>query len=79
MPYPPCGGGCGGTKRVTWPQLVGKPGAEAKATIERDYPDVTAIIVPENYAVIGDFCCNRAWVFVKNDPQKTVALVPMIG
>ncbi|MCL7028826.1 hypothetical protein MKW94_011527 [Papaver nudicaule] len=79
MSYPPCLGGCTGKDRRTWPQLVGKPAAEAKATIERDLPEVTAIIILEDHGVIGDFCCNRVWVFARNDPQKTVFQVPMIG
>ncbi|MCL7027979.1 hypothetical protein MKW94_030280 [Papaver nudicaule] len=66
-------------KRITWPQLLGKPAAEAKATIERDLPNVTAVIVPEYYIHSEDFCCNRVFVFVKNNPQRTVSRVPVVG
>ncbi|KAI3928528.1 hypothetical protein MKW98_024129 [Papaver atlanticum] len=73
MPYPPCGSPIG---RVTWPQLLGKPAAEAKATIERERPGVTAVIIPKNEVRTMDFCSNRVWLNVNNDRQRTVAFGP---
>ncbi|KAI3870448.1 hypothetical protein MKW92_004551 [Papaver armeniacum] len=78
MPYPPCVS-FPGVRRVTWPQLLGKPAAVAKATIERERPGVTAVIIPVNEARTEDFCSNRVWLDVNNDPQRTVATIPMIG
>ncbi|MCL7022315.1 hypothetical protein MKW94_013842 [Papaver nudicaule] len=77
MPYPPCDS-CAGERR-SWPQLVGKPAAEAKATIERDMPGVTAVIISTRASGTTDFCCNRVWVVVNDDPQRTVAEVPIVG
>ncbi|KAI3832327.1 hypothetical protein MKX03_028079 [Papaver bracteatum] len=79
MPYPPCLSGNPGRRRVTWPHLVGKPAAVAKATIERERPGVTAVIISKYDGRIEDFCFNRVWLNVNNDPQRTVAIVPMIG
>ncbi|KAI3925447.1 hypothetical protein MKW92_003829 [Papaver armeniacum] len=79
MPYPPCISGYPGSRRVTWPHLVGKPAAVAKATIERERPGVTAVIISKDSGRILDFCFNRVWLLVNNDPQRTVADVPMIG
>ncbi|MCL7028687.1 hypothetical protein MKW94_024867 [Papaver nudicaule] len=78
MPYPPCHS-CSGFGRRSWPQLVGKPAAEAKATIERDMPGVTAVIISTRASGTADFCCNRVWVVVNDDPQRTVAEVPIVG
>ncbi|KAI3955877.1 hypothetical protein MKW98_006237 [Papaver atlanticum] len=66
---------CSEATRKSWPELVGKPGSEAKATIERDLPGVTAV------GNIRDLnlCCNRVWVNVNNDPQRNVATVPRVG
>ncbi|MCL7028482.1 hypothetical protein MKW94_016137 [Papaver nudicaule] len=80
MPFPPCiDDGCRERGLKTWPQLLGKPAAKAKATIERDMPNVTAIVIPKELHVIQDFCCNRVWVAVNNDHQRTVAYVPRVG
>ncbi|KAI3885868.1 hypothetical protein MKX03_008145 [Papaver bracteatum] len=79
MPYPPCDSLRLGSIWVTWPQLVGKPAAEAKATIEREQPEVTAVIIPRNQVRIDNFCVNRVWLIVNNDSQRTVAFVPKIG
>ncbi|MCL7037127.1 hypothetical protein MKW94_023713 [Papaver nudicaule] len=79
MGYPPCKSiGCDITK-ASWPELVGKPGAQAKATIEREAPGVRAIIILKTDPYIQDFCCNRVWVFVNPDSRKTVAWAPKIG
>ncbi|RZC63793.1 hypothetical protein C5167_025541 [Papaver somniferum] len=79
MSYPPCQSiGCGITKGL-WPELVGKPGAQAKAIIEREAPGVRAIIIPKERPHTEDFCCNRVWVFVNHDSQKTVAWTPKLG
>ncbi|RZC86501.1 hypothetical protein C5167_030581 [Papaver somniferum] len=57
----------------------GKPAAEAKATAEREHPEVTAVIIPKNEARIDNFCANRVWLNMNNDRQRTVVVVPMIG
>ncbi|OMP09335.1 Proteinase inhibitor I13, potato inhibitor I [Corchorus olitorius] len=43
----------------SWPELLGKSGESAKATIERENSKVNAIVVPEGSAVTKDFRCNR--------------------
>ncbi|KAI3965245.1 hypothetical protein MKW92_024206 [Papaver armeniacum] len=83
MSYPPCigggGEGCGAEGRMSWPQLLGKPAAQAKATIERELPGVTAVIVEKGTNLYQDVCCNRVWVIVNHDRQRTVAQVPKVG
>ncbi|KAI3895287.1 hypothetical protein MKX03_011020 [Papaver bracteatum] len=71
--------GCAESGLKSWPQLLGKPAAVAKYTIERDLPYVTAVIIPIGSEIIFDFCCNRVWLVVNNDPQRTVAQVPRVG
>ena len=60
-----------------WPELVGKQGQTAVATIERENPLVDAIIVSEGMSVILNFDCKRVWVWV-ND-YGVVTSVPAIG
>ena len=60
-----------------WPELVGKEGTTAEATIERENPLVDAIIVTEGSSVILNFDCKRVWVWV--DDCGIVTRVPMIG
>ncbi|KAI3974517.1 hypothetical protein MKX01_026886, partial [Papaver californicum] len=62
-----------------WPELVGKPGAQAKKIIERESHGVKAIIIWKDQIHTEDFCCNRVWVPVNHDSQKTVAFTPKIG
>ncbi|OVA18389.1 Proteinase inhibitor I13 [Macleaya cordata] len=79
MVYPPCKSvGCD-IPKYSWPELVGKPGAQAKAIIEREAPGVTAMIIAKDKPRTLDFCCNRVWVNVNHDAQRTVAWAPKIG
>ncbi|KAK9755088.1 hypothetical protein RND81_01G001800 [Saponaria officinalis] len=90
MTYPPCisGGpyrnanGCAPGAccfdKTEWPELVGKSGVEAKNTIERENPEVTAVIVHPPWIVIQDYCYNRAWVKVSDD-GLVVAPGPKVG
>ncbi|KAK4400410.1 Proteinase inhibitor [Sesamum angolense] len=63
--------------KSSWPELLGQSGDIAVATIERENPLVTAIIVPPETVVIPTFQCDRVWVYV--DDNNNVIRVPTIG
>ncbi|KAG8377587.1 hypothetical protein BUALT_Bualt08G0048600 [Buddleja alternifolia] len=76
--YPPCKvKGCPKDDKERWPELLGKSTEEAKATIHRENPKVTAVLVPVGERVWPNFCCNRVWVFF--DGQYKVTSVPTVG
>ncbi|KAK8691796.1 hypothetical protein V6N13_075292 [Hibiscus sabdariffa] len=82
--YPPCAGGsctditcCAHGHKSSWPELFGKKEAEAQATIQRDNPDVTVVILPPGRVGLPDFCCNR--VFVTVDASGNVTNTPTVG
>ncbi|KAF8392257.1 hypothetical protein HHK36_022599 [Tetracentron sinense] len=60
-----------------WLELLGTQGVVAAATIERENPLVTAVIVLEGTIVTGDFLCTRVRVWVNDD--GIVTRVPAIG
>ncbi|KAJ4836292.1 hypothetical protein Tsubulata_008022 [Turnera subulata] len=59
----------------SWPELVGTKGEEAAATIEKENPNVNAVIVLEGTPVTMDFRCDRVRVWV----DGTVVRVPVIA
>ncbi|KAF3440613.1 hypothetical protein FNV43_RR18897 [Rhamnella rubrinervis] len=61
----------------SWPELVGKQGRYAEATIERENRNVNAMIVEEGSFVTQDYRCDRVRVWV--DKCGFVVRVPMIG
>ncbi|KAF8392253.1 hypothetical protein HHK36_022595 [Tetracentron sinense] len=63
--------------KSSWPELLETQGEVAAATIERENPLVTAIIVLEGSLVSGDFLCTRVWVWVNK--SGIVTRVPTIG
>ncbi|KAF5826367.1 subtilisin-chymotrypsin inhibitor WSCI-like protein [Dunaliella salina] len=65
-----------GAKR-TWPELVGKPYAEAEAAIKRDAPDLTVSKVNSGSIVTMDFREDRVRVFV--DKEGKVEKTPRPG
>ncbi|KAL3719651.1 hypothetical protein ACJRO7_004604 [Eucalyptus globulus] len=72
-PYPPC---CDIYR--TWPELVGQNGEKAKAVIEKDSSEVTAVLISvKNEVGIFDRCCNR--VYVLYDENGNVARTPVVG
>ncbi|XVF24575.1 hypothetical protein REPUB_Repub13aG0139700 [Reevesia pubescens] len=83
-PYPPCVSltcasreCCSLGYKFSWPELFGKNEQEAKATIEKDNPGVTIVIVRPGGAEFGDFCCNRVYVAV--DKNGIVTKMPVVG
>ncbi|KAK4493400.1 hypothetical protein RD792_017698 [Penstemon davidsonii] len=54
-----------------WPELVGALGQVAERVIERENPNVNAIVVRDGTIVTADFRCDRVWVWV-NDRGKDV-------
>ncbi|CAN0886551.1 Proteinase inhibitor [Linum grandiflorum] len=60
----------------SWPELVGKNGHMAAATVERENRNVHAIILKEGDPMTRDFRCDRVWVVV-ND-HGVVTRVPRI-
>ncbi|CAA2999935.1 Glu protease inhibitor [Olea europaea subsp. europaea] len=63
--------------KSSWPELLGVSGTTAVATIERENPLVTAIIVLPGTFITPDFRCDRVWVYV--DSNNNVNEVPRIG
>ena len=65
--------------RREWPELVGKPGEEAKQVIlATGGPGIVSVdIIPEDYMVTMDFRTDRVRVFV--DASGLVARPPRVG
>ncbi|OMO78441.1 Proteinase inhibitor I13, potato inhibitor I [Corchorus capsularis] len=61
----------------TWPELLGKSGETAKATVERENSNVSAIVLLEGTPVTRDFRCNRVRIFVNQHGH--VVQVPHVG
>ncbi|KAG8493452.1 hypothetical protein CXB51_010788 [Gossypium anomalum] len=62
---------------MRWPELLGKNGTAAKATIEKENPEVTAEILTRGRVGPPTFCCNRVFVIV--DTHGDVTNIPTIG
>ncbi|GMI66464.1 hypothetical protein like AT2G38870 [Hibiscus trionum] len=63
----------------SWPELVGTNGESAKTTIERENPNVGAIVLRDGTSVTGDFRCDRVWVWVNRNGNGLVVRAPRIG
>lgn len=64
--------------KTSWPELVGTPGTNAKAVIEKEVPCLTQVVVlPEGSPVIKDLRLDRVWIFV--DDKGDVVVIPKIG
>ncbi|GAY34487.1 hypothetical protein WN944_014362 [Citrus x changshan-huyou] len=63
--------------KSSWPELVGVNGEIAAATIQKENPNVHAIIILEGTPVTQDFRCDRVRVVV--DKYEKVVQVPRIG
>ncbi|KAD3338321.1 hypothetical protein E3N88_33842 [Mikania micrantha] len=62
----------------SWPELVGARGEVAEATIERENPQVNAIVVVEGRDMVTtDVQCDRVWVWVNF--KGVVVRTPGIG
>ncbi|KAJ9543356.1 hypothetical protein OSB04_023063 [Centaurea solstitialis] len=48
----------------SWPELVGRSGEDAVAIIERENPQVNAMVVLDGTDTTGDFRCDRVRVWV---------------
>ncbi|XVF21635.1 hypothetical protein REPUB_Repub12eG0107400 [Reevesia pubescens] len=67
--------GCPG--KNSWPELVGKNGESAKTKIERENPNVGAIVLLDGTPVTRDFRCDRVWVWVNENGR--VVRAPTVG
>lgn len=65
------------TGKNSWPEVVGRSGKSAAATIEKENGNVDAIVLLDGTPVTRDFRCDRVWVWVDN--SGTVIKVPRIG
>ncbi|KAJ4722615.1 Proteinase inhibitor [Melia azedarach] len=63
--------------KSSWPELLGAKGEEAAATVERENPYVSAVVVLEGTIVTQEFSCTRVRVWVNT--YGTVVEVPRIG
>ncbi|OMO78440.1 Proteinase inhibitor I13, potato inhibitor I [Corchorus capsularis] len=61
----------------SWLELLGKSGETAKATVESENSNVSAIVLLEGTPVTKDFRCDRVRIFVNE--QGHVVQVPQIG
>ncbi|PIN24700.1 hypothetical protein CDL12_02569 [Handroanthus impetiginosus] len=62
--------------KQAWPELVGVDGQIAVATIEKENPLVTAIIVKPYEPITWDISCYRVRVFV--DCKGIVRVTPVV-
>ncbi|KAJ0638519.1 putative proteinase inhibitor I13, potato inhibitor I [Helianthus annuus] len=60
----------------SWPELIGEKGEVAKAIIEKENPQVHAIIISKNH-MISNIVSNRVWVVV--NAEGLVIKTPVIG
>ncbi|XVE68854.1 hypothetical protein DITRI_Ditri09bG0103100 [Diplodiscus trichospermus] len=63
--------------KSSWPELLGTKGEEAAATIERENPNVNAVIVTKETVILPLFLCTRVLVLV--DTNGIVTMVPITG
>ena len=64
--------------KASWPELVGTPGTDAKAVIEKENPCLTQVtILLKGSPIIKDFRLDRVWIFV--DDKGDVVATPRIG
>jgi len=63
--------------KQTWPELVGKPYAEAEAVIKRDAPELKVSKVKPGSMMTMDYREDRVRVFVDNDDK--VEKAPSLG
>ncbi|RZC50474.1 hypothetical protein C5167_018900 [Papaver somniferum] len=63
--------------KSSWPELVRSYGVSAAATIERENPNVNAVLVPEGSIVTMDFRCDRVRVWINSAGR--VYQTPTIG
>jgi ABC-type glycerol-3-phosphate transport system substrate-binding protein len=65
------------TQPNSFPELVGLPGEEAKADLEKKYPNLSVVVVPDGSPVTMDYRDDRVRIFI-NDEGK-VGYPPRIG
>ena len=63
--------------KASWPELVGAQGVDAAAMIERENPNVSAIILLEGTPFTRDISCTRVRVWVNTN--GIVVEIPRIG
>ncbi|KAI5680126.1 hypothetical protein M9H77_01353 [Catharanthus roseus] len=61
----------------SWPELVGERGEAAAAVVERENPNVRAIVLKDGTPVTRDFRCDRVWVWVNK--ERIVVRPPRVG
>ncbi|KAL3849733.1 hypothetical protein ACJIZ3_011615 [Penstemon smallii] len=65
------------SSKDVWPELVGASGEVAERVIERQNPNVNAVIVKEGSFLTADFRCDRVRVWVNG--SGVVVRPPSIG
>lgn len=60
-----------------WPGLVGHPGAEAKAQLEKELPDMTVQLVEFGMMVTMDYREDRIRIYL--DEEGNVMKPPRVG
>jgi hypothetical protein len=66
--------------KTSWPELVGRPGEEARTIIMQENPNMTFVqLVPVGSFVTADWREDRVRIYVEEDEEKTVASIPNMG
>jgi Potato inhibitor I family len=66
--------------KTSWPELVGRPGEEARSIIMQENPNMTLVqLVPVGSFVTADWREDRVRIYVEEDETKTVASIPNMG
>ncbi|EYU40892.1 hypothetical protein MIMGU_mgv1a017848mg [Erythranthe guttata] len=60
-----------------WPELLGANGYAAAAVIERQNPNVNAVVSTNPTPTTRDFRCDRVWIWV--DANGVVLRAPRAG
>lgn len=64
-------------EKNSWPELMGTNGDYAASVIERENPNVDAVVVLNGSPVTADFRCDRVRVWV--DRYRIVVKTPTAG
>lgn len=65
------------TQHKSWPELVGKRYDEAKATIEKENPDLNVSMVRPGQPMTRDYRADRVRIMV--DDHDIVKEIPSVG
>jgi Potato inhibitor I family len=66
--------------KTSWPELVGRPGEEARSIIMQENPNMTLVqLVRVGSMVTADWREDRVRIYVEDDEERTVVSIPNMG